>query len=128
MGYDGLIDGEFRPLTRQSSRTGYLTPTAEVEAMGRMGGTVPGSSRCARFFTREGRAEAVRQMEKYSITGMIVIGGLALSTAPTSSPRNARLISFAEVLEETRALMDGTSAVTMDRVRRMEAIQGVLAL
>jgi 6-phosphofructokinase 1 len=75
MGYDGLIDGEFRPLTRQSSRSGYLTPTAEVEAMGSMGGTVLGSSRCARFFTREGRAEAVRQMEKYSITGMIVIGG-----------------------------------------------------
>lgn len=40
-----------------------------------MGGTVLGSSRCARFFTREGRAEAIRQMEKYSITGMIVIGG-----------------------------------------------------
>lgn len=39
-----------------------------------------------------------------------------------------RLFSFDEVLEETRALMDGTSPVTMDRVRRMEAIQGVLAL
>jgi len=35
MGYDGLIDGEFRPLTRQSSRSGYLTPSAEVEATGR---------------------------------------------------------------------------------------------
>ena len=35
---------------------------------------------------------------------------------------------FDDVLEETRALMDGTSPVTMDRVRRMEAIQGVLAL
>ena len=75
MGYDGLIDGEFRPLTRQSSRSGYLTPTSEVEAIGSMGGTVLGSSRCSRFFTREGRAEAIHQMEKYSITGMIVIGG-----------------------------------------------------
>jgi 6-phosphofructokinase 1 len=75
MGYDGLIDGEFRPLTRQSGRSGFLTPTAEVEAMGSMGGTVLGSSRSARFFTREGRAEAISQMEKYSITGMTVIGG-----------------------------------------------------
>ena len=28
----------------------------------------------------------------------------------------------------TEALLDGSSEVTMDRVRRMEAIQGVLAL
>lgn len=39
-----------------------------------------------------------------------------------------RLFPIEDVLEETRALMDGTSPVTMDRVRRMEAIQGVLAL
>jgi 6-phosphofructokinase 1 len=45
-----------------------------------------------------------------------------------SSDSWIRLFSFDEVLEETRALMDGTSAVTMDRLRRMEAIQGVLAL
>ena len=38
------------------------------------------------------------------------------------------LFPFEDVLAETRALMDGTSPVTMDRVRRMEAIQGVLAL
>jgi 6-phosphofructokinase len=39
-----------------------------------------------------------------------------------------RLFPFLDVLEETRSLLDGTSPVTMDRVRRMEAIQGVLAL
>lgn len=75
MGYDGLIDGEFRPMTRQSGRNGAMSPTAEVEAMGNLGGTALGSSRCARFFTREGRAEAIRQLEKYSITGLVVIGG-----------------------------------------------------
>ena len=75
MGFDGLIDGEFRPLTRQSGSNGALTPTAEVEAMGSLGGTSLGSSRCPRFYAREGRAEASRQLEKYSITGLLVIGG-----------------------------------------------------
>jgi 6-phosphofructokinase 1 len=45
----------------------------------------------------------------------------------TSDPY-IRLFPLAEVLEETAALLDGTSAVTLDRVRRMEAIQGILAL
>lgn len=75
MGYDGLIDGELRPLTRQSGRNHLLSPVSEVEAMGGLGGTVLGSSRCPRFLTKEGRAEAVRQLEKYSITGLVVIGG-----------------------------------------------------
>ncbi|MGQ0848300.1 MAG: 6-phosphofructokinase [Actinomycetota bacterium] len=74
MGYEGLIDGRFRPLTRQTSR-GALTPVAEVEAMGNLGGTVLGSSRGSRFLTLEGRAEAVSKLEKYSIMGLIVIGG-----------------------------------------------------
>jgi 6-phosphofructokinase 1 len=75
MGYDGLIDGQFRPLTRQSGRNRRLAPTAEVEALGHQGGTILGSSRCARFLTREGRAQAAAQLEKYSITGLLVIGG-----------------------------------------------------
>ncbi|HKX75394.1 MAG TPA: 6-phosphofructokinase [Acidimicrobiia bacterium] len=75
MGFDGLIDGEFRPLTRQSGRNRSLTPTAEVEAMGSLGGTALGSSRCSRFFTREGRAEAIQQLSEYSINGLLVIGG-----------------------------------------------------
>jgi len=39
-----------------------------------------------------------------------------------------RMFPIAEVIEETESLLDGSSPVTMDRVRRMEAIQGVLAL
>ena len=39
-----------------------------------------------------------------------------------------RLFSIADVLEETEALLDGTSPISIDRVARMEAIQGVLAL
>jgi 6-phosphofructokinase 1 len=75
MGFDGLIDGEFRPLTRQSGRNALLSPVRDVEAMGSLGGTVLGSSRCTRFFTKEGRAEAIHQLEKYSISGLVVVGG-----------------------------------------------------
>jgi 6-phosphofructokinase 1 len=39
-----------------------------------------------------------------------------------------RLFPIANVLEETEALLDGSSSVSIDRVARMEAIQGVLAL
>lgn len=39
-----------------------------------------------------------------------------------------KLFPLEAVLEETEALLDGTSPVTIDRVRRMEAIQGVLAI
>ena len=39
-----------------------------------------------------------------------------------------RLFPIQQVLDETEALLDGTSPVSIDRVARMEAIQGVLAL
>jgi 6-phosphofructokinase 1 len=52
-----------------------LAPVGEVEAMGSLGGTVLGSSRCPRFHTREGRAEAIARLQSYSVEGLIVIGG-----------------------------------------------------
>lgn len=39
-----------------------------------------------------------------------------------------KLFALEEVIAETRALIDGSSQVTMDRLRRMEAIQGVLSI
>lgn len=75
MGYDGLIDGNFRPLTRLNAKNKNLTPVGDVEAMGSLGGTVLGSSRSPRFHTREGRAQAVAQLNSYSVEGLIVIGG-----------------------------------------------------
>lgn len=73
-GYDGLIDGEFRPLIRRT-KAGAPTPLHEIEIQGGEGGTMLGSSRCPRFFEREARAAAVEQLKEYSITGVIVIGG-----------------------------------------------------
>ncbi|MGD2102254.1 MAG: 6-phosphofructokinase [Acidimicrobiia bacterium] len=73
-GYDGLIDGEFRPLVRRR-KGGAPAPLHEIEIQGGEGGTMLGSSRSERFFERESRAAAVEQLEEYSITGAIVIGG-----------------------------------------------------
>ncbi len=73
-GYDGLIDGVFRPLVRRNL-DGKPAPVAEVEAEGGEGGTILGSSRSPRFFERESRAIAIEQLKEYEITGLVVIGG-----------------------------------------------------
>ncbi|HUF15212.1 MAG TPA: 6-phosphofructokinase [Acidimicrobiia bacterium] len=73
-GFDGLIDGEFRPLTRRNA-TGDPAPLNEVESEGGKGGTILGSSRSRRFYERSSRVAAAQQLEDYSITGVIVIGG-----------------------------------------------------
>lgn len=74
-GFDGLLDGVFRPLTRKVGTGGRLSPLDDVEYAGGQGGTILGSARCRRFFTREGRAQAAATMEEYSLQGLIVIGG-----------------------------------------------------
>jgi 6-phosphofructokinase 1 len=61
-GYDGLIDGRFRPLTPDS-----------VSGIWDVGGTVLASARSIRFRTPEGRAVAAKQLE--SIDALFVIGG-----------------------------------------------------
>lgn len=73
-GYDGLIDGAFRPLIRRN-KTGDPAPLHEVESEGGQGGTILGSSRSKRFYERTARAAAAQQLEDYSITGVVVIGG-----------------------------------------------------
>jgi len=73
-GFDGLIDGTFRPLSRRN-KTGAEAPVHEVESDGGQGGTILGSSRSRRFFERTARAAAAKQLESYSISGVVVIGG-----------------------------------------------------
>ncbi len=73
-GYDGLIDGDFRPLTRTTD-DGSLAPAEGVAWLAGTGGTFLGSSRCARFETVEGRAEASGRLVEADIDGLIVVGG-----------------------------------------------------
>src|SRR5690606_22816410 len=74
-GFDGLIDGRFRLLTRRVGKGAALSPLPDVEYAGGLGGTVLGTARSPRFFSREGRAEAAHTFEEYSLQGLIVVGG-----------------------------------------------------
>ncbi len=73
-GYDGLIDGQFRELTRVLS-DGSVTVDIEVDAAGGQGGTIIGSARSARFREKAGREQAHASLQKLGADGLIVIGG-----------------------------------------------------
>jgi len=63
-GYAGLIEGDFIAMNARS-----------VSNIITQGGTILKTSRCEEFKTREGQGEAVTQLKKYKIDGLIVIGG-----------------------------------------------------
>ncbi len=73
-GYDGLIDGRFRELTKVLS-DGAVSVDIEVDAAGGQGGTIIGSARCARFREAAGRLKARDELQKLGAEGLIVIGG-----------------------------------------------------
>lgn len=73
-GYEGLMDGNFRELTRVLP-DGQVTVDLEIDSAGGQGGTIIGSARSMRFRESEGRAQAAMQMAKRSLGGLIVIGG-----------------------------------------------------
>lgn len=65
-GYQGMIDGgaRIRPIEWD-----------EVGGILHKGGTMIGSARCQAFRTREGRRQAIRNLLRHEIDGLIVIGG-----------------------------------------------------
>ena len=63
-GYQGMIDGDIIPLNARS-----------VSGIINRGGTILHSARCKDFYEAEGRILAAEQLQKYSIEGIIVIGG-----------------------------------------------------
>jgi hypothetical protein len=60
-GYDGLIDGHFRELTKVLP-DGAITVDIEVDAAGGQGGTLIGSARSARFREKDGRVKAADEL------------------------------------------------------------------
>jgi 6-phosphofructokinase 1 len=73
-GYDGLIDGHFRELTKLQS-DGSLSVDIEVDAAGGQGGTLIGSARSARFREVAGRTKAAEALSQLGAEGLVVIGG-----------------------------------------------------
>src|SRR4051812_18158844 len=72
-GYEGLIDGRFRELTRPLP-DGGVGADLELDNVGGLGGTLIGSARSARFRERAGRDAALRQLKERHVEGLIVIG------------------------------------------------------
>jgi 6-phosphofructokinase 1 len=73
-GYDGLIDGKFRELTRRVNGDS-LGVELEVEISGGLGGTFIGTARSMRFMQPEGRAQAATHLRAQGFEGLIVMGG-----------------------------------------------------
>ncbi len=63
-GYRGLVEGNIKPITR-----------ATVSDILNRGGTVLGSARLPEFKDIEVRKEAIKQLEKFGIEAIVVIGG-----------------------------------------------------
>ncbi len=63
-GYEGLIDGMFRPLT-----------VRDVGGIIQRGGTMLRTSRSDRFMTAEGRRQALKECQDHGVDGLVVIGG-----------------------------------------------------
>ncbi|KJD33590.1 6-phosphofructokinase [Tamlana nanhaiensis] len=63
-GYEGLIEGDFEPLTARS-----------VKGIINKGGTFLKSARSKTFRTKEGREKAYQNLKKENIEGLVVIGG-----------------------------------------------------
>lgn len=72
-GFDGLIDGNQRLLTRHLGET--VIPEPGVDGISGLGGTVLGSSRSPRFLEPEHRAVAAENLRSWGSEGLIVIGG-----------------------------------------------------
>ncbi len=63
-GYQGLIDGLFKPLKSHS-----------VSEIIQRGGTILKTARCEEFKTKAGRKKAYNNLKKQNINGVVVIGG-----------------------------------------------------
>jgi len=63
-GYDGLIRGDLKKLSRQSV-SGILS----------LGGTILKTARSEKFFTEDGQKQAVKTIKENQLDGLIVIGG-----------------------------------------------------
>jgi 6-phosphofructokinase 1 len=72
-GYDGLMAGDFVPLTWGPD--GALQAVPELEPAGALGGTWLGSARSTEFREPEGRVRAANRLREQDIGGLVVIGG-----------------------------------------------------
>ncbi len=75
-GFAGLIAGHFIPLNARS-----------VGGIIQHAGTMLGSTRCVDFKTEEGQSDALRQLARHNVDGLVVIGGNGTQTGSYSLSR-----------------------------------------
>jgi 6-phosphofructokinase 1 len=63
-GYQGLLQGQITPLTPEA-----------IDGIERLGGTVLGTSRSAEFRTPQGVERGLRQLDRFNIEGLAIVGG-----------------------------------------------------
>jgi 6-phosphofructokinase 1 len=101
-GYTGLIDGELFPMDARS-----------VGGIIDRGGTLLGTSRCARLKTEAGCAAAVKQLAALRIETLIVIGGNGTHAgACRLAQQNARVIAIASTIDNDLPSCDVTIGAT----------------
>lgn len=70
-GFDGLVHGNFRELTRRMGAD--VVPIGELEGASRLGGSLLGTARSERFATSGGRERAAFHLREHE--ALVVIGG-----------------------------------------------------
>ncbi|HLS67084.1 MAG TPA: 6-phosphofructokinase [Pseudogracilibacillus sp.] len=97
-GYDGLIDGNIKQLDIGS-----------VGDIIHRGGTILYSARSQAFRTEAGQDEAVKQLKKHRIDGLVIIGGDgSLRGAQTLNERGVHCIGIPATIDNDLAFIDRT--------------------
>lgn len=111
-GYAGLVNGNFTPC---SSR--------DVSGIIQRGGTILGSARCLEFQEQSGRDRALKMIENYNVTGLIVIGGNgSQSGAACLSDMNVPVVGISSTIDNDLAGTDITIGVDTALNIALEAI------
>jgi 6-phosphofructokinase 1 len=111
-GYVGLIEGRFTPLNARS-----------VGGIIQQGGTVLGSTRCDEFKTPEGRTEALAQLRRCGIDGLVVIGGDGSQAgAAALSQMDVTVVGVASTIDNDLVGSDTTIGVDTALNIALEAI------
>jgi len=88
-GYSGLIDADFVKLDHRS-----------VSGIINKGGTILKTSRCKRFYTKEGQEKAIKNIHEHAIDGLIVIGGNgSLTAAKILADNNIKVIGIPATID-----------------------------
>lgn len=111
-GYTGLINGQFKPLAQR-----------DVGGIIGRGGTVLGTTRCAELKTPDGQLQALAQLQRADVQGLIVIGGNgSQSGAHALSLRGLPVVGVASTIDNDLHGSDVSIGATTAADIALEAI------